>query len=346
MRRRGRRRTTARRQPRRPRARRHPPSPARRRSRPPQSRRPPSRRRRSRRPRPSSEESAPAESSAEAPADTGPPEGTDLGLEGKKVTINGPEVAVEADGFQASFAPFEERTGIKVEYAGSRDFDTQISVALESGQTPDIANIPQPGKILGAADKIPGVPDDVKATVSQNWDSYWSELVTDPDGRLLGVPNKADLKSLVWYSPKSFEENGWTVPTTWDEFTKLQEDMLAAGKTPWCIGVESGDATGWTLTDWIEDFMLRMKGPDVYDQWVNHEIPFNDPQVKEVVQAVADIWFKDGNVLAEPGRDRLDRLRRRRSAAARRRVRAAPPGQLLRRQLDGRGRRRSAPTAT
>jgi alpha-glucoside transport system substrate-binding protein len=184
-----------------------------------------------------------------------------------------------------------------VEYAGSRDFETQISVAIESGQTPDIANFAQPGKILDAADKIPGVPDDVTATVKENWDAYWSELVTSPDGRLLGVPNKADLKSLVWYSPKSFEENGWAVPTTWDEFTKLQEDMVAAGKTPWCIGVESGDATGWAFTDWIEDFMLRMHGPDVYDQWVKHEIPFNDPQVKDVVQAVSDIWFKDGYVL-------------------------------------------------
>ena len=77
--------------------------------------------------------------------------------------------------------------------------------------------------------------------------------------------------------------------------------MLAAGKTPWCIGVESGDATGWAFTDWVEDWMLRMHGPDVYDQWVKHEIPFNDPQVKDVVQAVSDIWFKEGNVLQSRG---------------------------------------------
>ena len=55
---------------------------------------------------------------------------------------------------------------------------------------------------------------------------------------------------------------------------------------PWCVGAESGVATGWVLTDWMEDFMLRIAGEDVYDQWVNHEIPFNDPQVVEVVDAV------------------------------------------------------------
>jgi len=43
---------------------------------------------------------------------------------------------------------------------------------------------------------------------------------------------------------------------------------------PWCVGLESGEATGWPGTDWVEDFMLRLNGADAYDQWVTHEIPF------------------------------------------------------------------------
>jgi alpha-glucoside transport system substrate-binding protein len=228
-------------------------------------------------------------------------EGEGLDLSGKKVTINGTEVGVEADGFVASFKPLEERTGVDIQFSGSRDFETQISLAIEAGRTPDIGIFPQPGKINDHADKLPGLPDDVAAMVKNNFDAGWVDLVTREDGKVLGVPNKADLKSLVWYSPSSFEENGWTVPETWDDFMALQQTMLDAGKTPWCIGLESGDATGWPFTDWVEDFMLRMHGPDVYDQWVNHEIPFNDPQVKDVVQAVSDIWFKEGNVLQSRG---------------------------------------------
>jgi alpha-glucoside transport system substrate-binding protein len=228
-------------------------------------------------------------------------EGEGLDLSGKKVTINGTEVGVEADGFTASFEALEERTGVDIQFSGSRDFETQISLAIEAGQTPDIGIFPQPGKIRDHAEDLPGVPDDVKAMVENNFDPYWAELVTRDDGKLLAVPNKADLKSLVWYSPSSFEENGWTVPETWEDFMALQQTILDAGKTPWCIGLESGDATGWPFTDWVEDFMLRMHGPDVYDQWVAHEIPFNDPKVKEVVQAVSDIWFKEGNVLQSRG---------------------------------------------
>jgi alpha-glucoside transport system substrate-binding protein len=39
--------------------------------------------------------------------------------------------------------------------------------------------------------------------------------------------------------------------------------------------------------------MLRKYGPDVYDQWVNHEIPFNDPKVADVLAEVGKILKND-----------------------------------------------------
>ncbi|WP_418606618.1 hypothetical protein [Georgenia sp. SUBG003] len=57
---------------------------------------------------------------------------------------------------------------------------------------------------------------------------------------------------------------------------------------PWCAGIESGGATGWPATDFIEDMVLRSAG-DVYDQWVAGEIPFNDPQIAEAVDMAGDI---------------------------------------------------------
>src|SRR5664279_1884186 len=35
--------------------------------------------------------------------------------------------------------------------------------------------------------------------------------------------------------------------------------------------------------------MMRLNGPDVYDQWVNHTIPFNDPKVAAVLAQVGAI---------------------------------------------------------
>jgi alpha-glucoside transport system substrate-binding protein len=66
------------------------------------------------------------------------------------------------------------------------------------------------------------------------------------------------------------------------------------------VGIESGQATGWTFTDWVEDMVLRQHGPEVYDQWVSHEIPFNDPQIVESMQTVVDLWSEE-NVFASSG---------------------------------------------
>ena len=63
------------------------------------------------------------------------------------------------------------------------------------------------------------------------------------------------------------------------------------------MGIESGAATGWPATDWIEDDLLAQAGPDDYDKWVNHEIPFNDPAVKKAAQEFAKLVLADGNVL-------------------------------------------------
>lgn len=100
---------------------------------------------------------------------------------------------------------------------------------------------------------------------------------------------RSDPKSLVWYSPKSFGAAGYGVPTSWDELMALTEKIAATGTPPWCIGMESGEATGWVATDWVEDILLRTAGPEVYDQWVAHEIPFNSPPVKTAVEIFGDL---------------------------------------------------------
>ena len=96
------------------------------------------------------------------------------------------------------------------------------------------------------------------------------------------------MKSLVWYVPDAFDEAGYEVPETLEDLKALTEQIAADGETPWCIGLGSGAATGWPATDWVEDMMLRTASPETYDQWVNHEIPFDDPAV---VNAIEEFGF-------------------------------------------------------
>ncbi len=125
-----------------------------------------------------------------------------------------------------------------------------------------------------------------------------------------GFPYKVDVKSLVWYNPENFEDAGYEVPETMEELKALTDQIVADGETPWCIGLGSGGATGWPATDWVEDMMLRTQPPEVYDQWVTNEIPFNDPRVVAAIEEFGYFARNDDYVAGGAGDCRLDRLPR------------------------------------
>ena len=202
-------------------------------------------------------------------------------LSGKSVKIYTSIVAPEDQPYKDSFKLFTECTGAEVDYEGSKEFEAQLVVRVKSGNPPDIAFIPQPG-LLKTLVQDTGKVVEAPQTVSDNVDEFYGEdwkAYGTVDGKFYAPPLTANVKSFVWYSPKMFAENGWEIPTTWDDMLALSDTIAATGIKPWCAGIGSGDATGWPATDWLEDVLLRSAGPDVYDQWVNHEIPFNDPAV-------------------------------------------------------------------
>lgn len=203
------------------------------------------------------------------------------------VTILGTLTGNGEEKLMAAIAPFTEETGIEVVYEGTDAFTTLISVRVDSGDAPDIALFPQPGLMLDFAQRGELVPQ-VRSPLESAYDTYWLDLAST-GGELYGVWMRADVKSLVWYNPAAFEAAGYTIPVTWAELERLTDQMVTDGNTPWCIGMESGGATGWVGTDWLEEILLRQAGPEVYDQWVAHEIPFTHSAVKQAVTTFGEI---------------------------------------------------------
>jgi alpha-glucoside transport system substrate-binding protein len=212
-------------------------------------------------------------------------------FEGEEVTIGGTIQDTEADRLVESWSDFEACTGITIDYQGTKEFEAQIAVLAEGGNAPDIGIIPQPGlfqRLAEAGFLIPASAP-VEANADEFWSADWKGYGTY-DGTFYAAPLMASVKGYVWYSPAEFEENGYEIPATLDELTALSEQIASdSGHQPWCVGLGSGDATGWPGTDWIEDYVLRQSGPEVYDQWVTHEIPFNDPQIVAAFDAVGEI---------------------------------------------------------
>ncbi|MBN1428052.1 MAG: carbohydrate ABC transporter substrate-binding protein [Anaerolineae bacterium] len=223
-------------------------------------------------------------------------------FDGTVVTMAGPFVDSDAVKFEESIKDFEEKTGIDIQYAGSKEFEASISISIDGGNAPDIADFPQPG-LLETQVKKGKVVDlntflDMKK-LQANYNQSWLDMATmeGPDGPIMaGVWGRVNGKSLVWYPKKAFDEAGYEVPETWDELIALSDQIAADGDTPWCIGIESGAATGWAATDWMEEIMLRTTSLENYDKWVTGELKFDSPEVRKAAETMSDLWFKEGYV--------------------------------------------------
>jgi alpha-glucoside transport system substrate-binding protein len=226
------------------------------------------------------------------PADLG-----DYGdLSGTSVTITGIEGGdLHLAGIEGALEVLSSETGIEVTY--TRAFQDDLEAMVAAGSPPDITMFAQPIELAGYAHggNLVAVPSEVTSSVSRVWNGEWTGL-GEVDGVQYGVPNGSNLKSLVWYKPARFEELGYEVPQSWNDLLALTEQAIADGNTPWCVGIESGAATGWVFTDWVEDILLRRHGPEVYDQWVAGEVRFSDPPVADTFQEVLDLWTLPGSV--------------------------------------------------
>jgi alpha-glucoside transport system substrate-binding protein len=221
--------------------------------------------------------------------------GADKPFTGTKVSIQTQWIGGEGTNFAASVADFAAATGItiQVDSIGS-SHETVLRTRIEGGQPPDLAMLAQPTPVLAyAADgKVIDVATFMDAQKLSTEHPATIGLVTQGN-QIWGIPYKADVKSTIWYPIKAFEAAGYTVPTTWDELIALSDKIVADGTNPWCISAGGpGTATGWQITDWVEEVVLKTKGLDYYNQWINHEVTFQDPGIKDAFDNyVGKIFF-------------------------------------------------------
>ena len=220
-------------------------------------------------------------------------------LGGTKVIVEGPFGADGLEIFEQSMRPFEERTGIDIEFRSVPEvFESYIASVVAAGNPPDIASFPQPGYLADFArqDQLVELGSFLgEDYLRQQYSESFLELAM-VDGRVFGAPHLASLKGLIWYAKDAFEAAGYEVPQTWDELMALSEKMASAGHTPWCIGIENGDASGWIGTDWVETILLRTAPPETYDAWTRGELPFDSVEIRRAFDLMEPIWLNSDYV--------------------------------------------------
>lgn len=218
-------------------------------------------------------------------------------FKGTTVTATGPFVDQDAQKFNTTMADFQQKTGITIAYTGSKEFEASIKAAIDGGNAPDVIDFPQPGLLASFASqgKIIDLSQYLNVdTIKANYNPYWIDqsMMPGADGNpiMAGIWERVNGKGFVYYPKPAFDAAGYQVPTTYDELKTLMDQMVNDGTPPWCIGIESGAATGWVATDWTENNMLRTTTPENYDAWVQGKLKFESPEVTHAIQLWADIW--------------------------------------------------------
>ncbi len=217
------------------------------------------------------------------------------------VTIYGPYFGLEADAFQAELDSFSKSSGVRAIYKPIADMDSQIQSDASNSTLPDVAIWDNPRPLLAHSEQM--VPLDqlvdieaIRKTLVPGWDQ-----VAMSGDKSFGLPTssniKTGVKSLVFYNPQAFERLGYKVPSTNRELEVLIERIKSEGSGyPWCAGIESGGATGWVATDWIEQYVLSNEGPENYNKWISGALKFDSAEISKAAEKVSTLLLQPGNV--------------------------------------------------
>lgn len=217
------------------------------------------------------------------------------------VTIYGPYFGAEAEAFQSELDSFSNSSGVRAIYKPITDIDGQIQTDTSNSTLPDIAIWDNPRTLLSHTKQM--VPlenlvdlESIRKTLVPGWDQ-----VAKFEEKTFGLPTssniKTGVKSLVFYNPQAFERLGYKVPNTDQELTALiQKIKTDKSGYPWCAGIESGGATGWVVTDWIEQYVLSDQGAENYNKWISGGLKFDSSEVSRAADKVSELLLSPENV--------------------------------------------------
>ncbi len=104
------------------------------------------------------------------------------------------------------------------------------------------------------------------------------------DGKLYGLPRNTDV-AVFYYNQKLFDDNGWSVPETYDDLLALAGPIKEAGLTP--VAMDGGD--GWPMAVYLSDLMFKITGD--YHQIALDALAkgdFSDPAFTQATQLLKD----------------------------------------------------------
>jgi multiple sugar transport system substrate-binding protein len=185
-------------------------------------------------------------------------------------------------------------------------FRSQLPTYVSSNNPPDTL------KWLAGATSKGFAEDGLLLDVSDVWTEHMADfpdglkvLSTDSSGKQYMIPTDYYWWG-VFYRPSLFEENGYSVPETWDEFVALAAKMERDNITPIAIGTSGAE---WVATAWFDYLNLRVNGVDFHRELLQGKHSFTGPEVRAVFDKWAEVQpFFDKNGSGQTWQDGLQPL--------------------------------------
>jgi raffinose/stachyose/melibiose transport system substrate-binding protein len=171
---------------------------------------------------------------------------------------------------------------IKLELVGQEGLNDILRTAIQAGQAPDILQTP------GASFIAEYIPAGIIAPMTPYAEQFgWQEKLLPwayqsgiIDGELYSIPLTYESMIMI-YNKTLFEENGWTVPTTWAEMQTLAETIQAAGKNPFAYGNAEWQPSNEHL---MGVYLNNYAGPENVYRALIGEKSWMDPEFAEATQ--------------------------------------------------------------
>ena len=245
--------------------------------------------------------SAPAESAAASAAAPSEAASAAASAASGSVTFgsNYDNVDTDKKAMQAVVDAFTAKTGIPVTVntVAHGPFQDQISSYLQG--TPDDVFTWFAGYRMRffAAQGLATDVSDVWGTIGSNFSDAFKQASTGDDGKQYFVPFY-NYPWVVIYRKSVFEEKGYTVPTTIDEFKALGDKMKADGLTP----LSFADKDGWPAMGTFDIINMRVNGYKYHVGLMAGTEKWTDAKTAAVFAAWKDILPYHADITGALGR--------------------------------------------
>jgi raffinose/stachyose/melibiose transport system substrate-binding protein len=185
---------------------------------------------------------------------------------------------------------FEQKNpGIKVEFVPFRqtEYNTILSSGLTAGKASDIIHLRAYGGLETFA--APGYLAPLDYNMVPELKRFPLQTMVGArsrrDGKIYGVPF-ATQTLVIYYNKKIFQQNGLSVPKTWEGFMNLMKTLRERGITP----LANGAKEGWTLEVLSGVIAPNFYGGTTFFEAVTRgQTTFRDPMYTNALAKLLDL---------------------------------------------------------